>query len=219
MDDGAPALLGGLGFRPAAQVGRSGHEMCGDQDDRDDHEERPQRQAGAGGQRGQPGADDPGETEGGEEGRHDAAGVGGLDPCRVRVHRRVDGAQGEPDQHERDDEQGHRRARRAQPDRDERQGRERPDDAQRCGRPPPGDRRSGQDAADAGDDRDQAEEQGQCALPQIEAVLDGRDTGHERGEADTLADVRDGAGDAGAGRGRGHGVTIALRRALDGRSP
>ena len=64
---------------------------------------------------------------------------------------------------------------------------------------------------DAGNDGDESEEEGELPLLQGEGRLDRRDAGDERGEAQPLGGIGDGAGPSGSGIGVGHVRTIAAR--------
>ena len=187
---------------------RTGDELHRDDDDGEQAEEQRERDVRPGGDGRQGGAEDPGEAEDGEERAHQAASVGELDGRGVGVHRRVDGAEGEADEDQRGDERGHGRA---EAHADEGDRRERPEDPQDRGAADPGKCGTGRDAAHAGDDRDESEEEGELPLLQGEGRLDRRDAGDERGEAQPLGGVGDGAGPPGSGIGVGHVRTIAAR--------
>ena len=185
---------------------RTGDELHRDDRDGEKAEEQREGDVRPGGHRRQGGAEDPGEAEDGEEGAHEAASVGELDGRGVGVHRRVDGAEGEADEDQRRDERGHRRA---EAHADEGDRRERPEDPQHRGAADPGECGTGRDAPHAGNDGDESEQEGELTLLEREGRLDRRDAGDERGEAQPLGGVGDGAGPPGSGIGVGHVRTMA----------
>ena len=190
------------------QQPRTGDELHRDDHDGEKAEEQREGDVHPGGYRRQGGAEDPGKAEDGEERAHETASVGELDGRGMGVHRRVDGAEGEADDDERGDERGHGRAEAHAHEGDRR---ERPEDPQDRGAADPGKCGTGCDAPQAGNDGDESEEEGKLPLLQGEGRLDRRDAGDERGEAQPLSGVGDGAGPPGSGIGVGHVRTIAAR--------
>jgi hypothetical protein len=123
------------------------------------------------------------------EGHQQAASVPPLHRHTLHVHGRVDRTDDQAERGHREEQQG---AGAGRADGEHRGADAEPGDPQHRRAAQPRRQRTGQHAAGAGDHRHGEQDQRQLTVAEPELVLQGRDPGQHRGEAETLHDVRRG---------------------------